>query len=190
MSLPVIADVMRVTYNWNNNNVGRAHNVLHFKTSGGITPADLLTLLDTHQGSGMWDWVSSASAIDTVSFLPLDGSSATTELSSPGGTSWAGHSGSSDTSPQVCGLVKFFTGLRGPSQRGRIFIPHVAETKVLNGVMDDAPGMSTQWNSFITGMQGDGTDLVVASYAHASASNVLTATAENMCSTQKKRLHR
>jgi len=190
MSLPVITDVVRVTFNWNNNNVGRANNVMHFLDTGSLTASDALTLMDSSLGSGCWEWVSSASAIETIEFLPLNGTAATTVLPSPGGSSWQGHSGSSDTSPQVAGLVKFGTAERGPAHRGRIFIPHVAETKVLNGAMDSVATVQSNWESFVAAMATGEFPLVIASYAHASQAAVTNLTAEDMASTIRRRLHR
>lgn len=186
-TLPTISDTIRTTFDWVNTNIGRdAHNVLHFHSTAYNVPA-LHAALVAHVTAGMWDWVSDSSTITTISFLPLDGSSGTTVVDAPTTAAWTGASGTSDCLPQGAGVVKFSTGLKGSSHRGRIFIPHVAEGEQTNGALNDTAAVSTAWEAFRAAMNTAGFQLLVASYTHSSTQDVQAVSADARLRTQRRR---
>lgn len=185
--LPTIADTIRVTLNWKNANLSRtAHNVLHFH-SASYDIAGLNTAIGAHFQAGMWDFVSTASSIDTISYLPLDGSSGTTIITAPATAAFAGQGSGSDCVPQAAGVIRFATGLRGSANRGRTYVPHVAEAEQTNGALADVTACVAAWETMRAAMNTAGKNLEVASYVHAAAHPVTAVSCDGRVRTQRRR---
>lgn len=185
--LPVIADIFRTAIEWSNpNGLGHAANVMHI-SGPGKTPTQLMTSLEARVAAGMWSWVDSASTIDQVVITPLDGTSATVTFNTSGGAKWTGGSGAATGVPQASGIIKLQTGIRGRSNRGRLFLPWVAENEQSNGILQDVTAVNTAWGNFANGLVTDGFALGVASYLHSNWHQATNVSAENHLGTQRRR---
>jgi hypothetical protein len=192
--LPVIADVFRTTLNWTNVSVGTpAANVLHFKTSSsGKSEQEVFDCLDAHVVQAMWDWAAVGSHVATVDIIKLDGASGTHTFTTGNPAKWSG-GGTGEPLPQVAGLLKLQTGLRGRSKRGRIYIPFVGEGETLHGDMADADLVGPAWTTFANAIASDATTptaLGVASYKNADWNQATSIVAEIRSATQRRRQHR
>lgn len=189
MPLPVIPLCHRVTLKWSDTDSGRsAVNVFHIQTNTAQTPLQLYTTINSLVTQAMWDWASGTAAVDTVTILPLDGVSAGVEFATGRPAKWTG-GGLGQSIPQVAGLVKFTTGLRGASHRGRLFVPFVAEGEQDGGRLIDVAAVATAWATFNAALLATGAapKLVVASYHLGSATVVTAISAEALTATQRRR---
>lgn len=191
MPLPIIADTFRTVLTWQDSTTGlAAHNVVHFRTaSSGKTSAQVQTCLDAHVTQAMWDWASTSAVITSVAVTPLDGSSAARVTGTGSPAKYSG-GGSGTALPQVAGEVSFATVLRGPANRGRIFIPFVGEGEVTGRTLIDVATVAAAWGAFLTAIAADGTtpmNLVVASYANSWATGVSSVSAKGNTYTLGKR---
>jgi hypothetical protein len=191
--LPVIANTWRVAVGWHETITGQhAVNVMHFKdTLGGGTATGLQTTLNGHWTAAMVASQANLALADTLSIIALDGTASTVIL--PGPSVVGGTAG--DWIPQVSELVSLKTGVRGRANRGRIYLPFVAEGAVGNGVLMPATvaPLNTAWEAFRVAMQTAHWSLVVASYdrAHSGAGAheniVTTCLVETQTATQRRR---
>ena len=193
MPLPVINFIYRVTLNWLDSVGGQtAANVLHFESFGGST-ASVFAALDTNVDPNMFSYISSAAAVTHLSILPLNGTSPTDDYPVVS-SAWVGQA-AGDYAPNLAGIVKFTTGLRGRDNRGRLYMPFISENDAAKGILDadDVSQAQTGWDAFKGSAAAAGSTLVVASYdrahggAGAHATTVGTITVENICGTQRKR---
>jgi len=189
MPLPTIADVFRVTLNWEVSSGPAPANVLHVRGAG--DPNDVgvafdFALATIADASHLYNCTAAVFAAPTIDILPLDGSSGTTtytldeaiEGGSGGSVIW-----------QAAGVVTLQTGLSGPSHRGRQYVGPIGEDANLAGTLpSDSRGvMVTAWNLFLANMAVADMPLVVASYAHASAANVTAVRVNEYIGTQRRR---
>jgi hypothetical protein len=187
--LPVIANVWRVTLNWQMGDTSQtAANVIHFSAPG-ASASDLLTQLDDVVVANMWDCTSTTGKVTKLSALKLDGTSPTvdkTDLNVDG--RWQGNA-SGQPIPQVAGLVKLRTATRGRSHRGRVFLPWVAEDVTDKGFISTTVQGNIQdaWQDFITVMSAFAYPMVVASYRLHTAAAVTEVVAEAATGTQRRR---
>lgn len=192
--LPIIANVFRLTTKWTSSAGGLAENVMHFRhiagTTAGVAADFAASITQT-----MWGPVSAQAWIASYDVIKLDGSAAT--VSFVGGTTgkWQGGGGNTDPEIAPAAIVKFRTGLRGQSNRGRIYLPFTAEGQLANGVLAGAIVTSTQtaWDNFVAAMAALSTELTVASYDRAhggvgATHHVVTSTVvESVLGTQRRR---
>jgi hypothetical protein len=190
--LPTIPNVYRVALGWTNSDTGlTAANVMHFRKAGS-NPAALFTAFDSHVTQAMWDHTNTHSKIGTMNITPLDGSSVTLpEVITPAAKYGGGFAGTAII-PTAAALVKLVTGKRGRSYRGRLFLPWVDEAAYDEGMIVGAnnAAMQTAWSTFVSAMSGDGFDLVVASYVHSTAENVVGLLCELHTGTIRRRWQR
>ena len=194
MPLPVIADVFRCALEWTDSNTGfPATNVFHVKTAtSGKTSGQVFTCLDAHVTAAMWDWTAATAQIQTVEITPLDGVSAAASFSTGAAAKWRG-GGLGTSLPQVAGIVKFGTGLRGPANRGRMYMPFVGEGEVAGNVLIDAAAVQAAWISYAANLISDGTTpmaLGIASYVHGNFHQTTLINAELQTATQRRRNRR
>ena len=188
--LPIITNVFRTTLNWQITGGPAAHTVMHFNCATGGTAA-VFAALSTNVTSTMWMAQIGTCLITSVSILPLDGIAATVIYSTGSGTKWGGPQvGDYVVAPSV--LVKLTTGARGPSHRGRAFLPYPAEAAIANGALSGSTqgSMQTAWNTFYTAMSSAAVIPVVASYKHSTATNVQSYFVENLLGSQRRRQSR
>jgi hypothetical protein len=191
-ALPVIADVYRLAWLWRHVNSGAtAVNVMHWKKAGS-TPALLYASMNAHMASQMNATTTANAEIYQVDITPLDGTSSTSSFLTGGTERWHGQGVTADMIPQGAAIVKLQTGLRGRSNRGRLFLPFVAESEQVSGTLDPAhpPVMATEWARFLTDMAADGFELGVASYKLATWHVVTQLTIETKMATQRRRMDR
>lgn len=184
MPLPVIANVYRVTLNWNRVGAIRPVNVLNFVSTGSATHVG--SVISGAFTSGMFDCMRTDAILNNLSILPLDGVSGTITYS---GFSVTGNAGTGDFEPSTCAVVSLKTGLRGPKHRGRVFIGPVAQSKDINGTLADAGTIQTSWNTFATAIAAatPTVNLGVASYKFASFQDVATITCDSVVGVQRRR---
>jgi hypothetical protein len=192
--LPVIADVFRLTAKWTSSAGGLGENVMHFKQTA-ATAIDISTDFAASITQTMWGPVSAQAWMYEYDIIKLDGSSSTVTF--PGGVSgkWQGGGGNTDPVVAPAGLVKQQTGLRGQANRGRIYLPFVAEGQQANGALAGAIVTSTQtaWDTFLTAMTAAASLPVVASYdringgAGAHSTIIVKYVVEGILGTQRRR---
>jgi hypothetical protein len=187
-TLPIITNTFRVTLNWTNGSGAPEHtaNVLHFIGNTG-SESDLATSLnstiDDHQDDALIALSSSYLLTDIV-VLPLDGSSGGTAVSVGG----VGGHATGDYIAQGCQVLSMYTGHRGPSGRGRIYLGPVGEVVQENGhIAVTALTFTTAWQDIFDTMSGLGADVAVASYAHAVSRPVTSLAMHSPCFTQRRR---
>jgi hypothetical protein len=190
-ALPTINDVFRVTFEFLSSDAHRANNVLHFRTTG--TDAELAAtindVLDNGGSYNPWTALSNSWECSNINVLPLDGSSAGQDY--PLSPNIVGD-GSGNVLPNCCLLVSLHTSQRGSRGRGRVFVGPVTEDNVSNGVFGTlyAGGVASQWQSFIDDLAAatPAVALVVASYVHSDAHDVLSHRVDLTMATQRRRL--
>lgn len=187
--LPVINDVFRCSIHWVHSSGQRAVNVFHVQSST-LTAQAVANLIDASVTANMWQPVSSSASVQELHVLPLDGSSSTLEKVTTG-TKWAG-STTGDMTPQAACLLSLKTGLRGPANRGRMYLPFIAESSAGNGtlVVASQTTLNAAWLAFIAALGAGGAELVVASYKNANAHQLDSIAAEIPLATQRRRQDR
>lgn len=190
MPLPIIANTFRVAFNWTSATTGQhAINVMHFRTSV-LNAGTLLTLIDASVAATMWNATTGLWAVTRLDCTPLDGSSSTQQAATTG-AKWTGNGGALDFVPALAQVVSLRTGLRGRSNRGRVYLPAVTEALQTAGTLNfSLATQQTAWNTFATAMSVGTAPLVIASYLHATAANVTSQTPEAVCATQRRRQSR
>lgn len=161
MALPIIADTFRVALEWNG---GDAVNVIHvFSLTGDAN--DIADALEASVDSDMWATVSDSYEIDSIVVTALDGTSTSVVRAPTTAADWTGGTGG-EYIPGYATVVSLRTNERGRSKRGRVFLPRLAESAVANGIITsvDLSAMQLAWDTFRTNLNGEGCELVVASY--------------------------
>ena len=189
MPLPVITNVYRCALNWQSGSQ-KSVNVMHVRRAASSASA-VAAALDAWATAGLWGFEPTGTAVNNLVITPLDGTSASYTLPVTG-AKWSGSAGVSEFFPAAAVVVKLTTLLRGRSQRGRLFLPWVAESKQTNGGLDVATQGTTQtaWNTFLGALISAGFPPVVASYLHSSATDVVAMTVETLEGTQRRRQSR
>ena len=185
--LPVIPNTFRVALNWADAGGQTATNVIHILAAG-KTSADVAESLDDQAATGLWESAVTSAGVIEYAITPLDGTTATTHYTPATPASWKG-SQSGDFSPAVAAIVKFGTGARGRSNRGRLYIPFTAESAQVNGGLDGTiqAAMQSQWGTWEAAMAADGFQHVVASYKLAHENAVTNWQVETFLATQRRR---
>jgi hypothetical protein len=155
------------------------------------TPHQIADILDGNVTSDLWTSVANTWAVDDVVVTKLDGTTATFTLSTGRPAKWKGSS-ATDPIPQAATLIKASTNLRGPSYRGRMYLPALGEGIQSGGLLGSivVGSMTTGWTDFLTAMQGDDCPPVVASYKHSSSALIESYLCENESATQRRRQSR
>lgn len=200
--LPVIAQVFRCALRWRDSaSQQTAVNVIHVITdSAGKSPLEVFTCLDAHVTANMWAGVAAGVSVDQVDIIPLNGTSPTSSFTTGHPAKWSGVNGTEAVTSTAC-LVKLKTLVRGRANRGRLFLPFLAEGAQVRGFMESATRTTMQnaWDAFLPAIDTDGTtpmNMVVASYdrihggAGAHATAVDSALVEFPLGTQRRRQQR
>ena len=174
---------------WNDASGQTAVNVMHVR-SAGATAATVATAVDANVTANMWDTVISTASVNSLHVTPLDGVSATL-VRAVSGAKWTGVS-ISEFIPQVATLISLRTPLRGPANRGRLFLPFCSEGDTSAGTVlsSNLALVQTAWNNFLTAMIAATMLPVVASYKHGTATAVTSILAEPHTATQRRRQQR
>jgi len=190
--LPVISNTYRCAFRWHHSDlVTDAVNVMHFRQAS-TNPAALAADLDASISNLLWNFQDSHAKITEIDITPLDGSSTTFPYVTGSGADYTGFSSSHDVIPQGAAIIKMVTAKRGRSYRGRVYLPWVAETFSTNGVLDatTVTNVTNAWVAALASWAAAGPQLVVASYLHQTAEDVIAILCESMLATQRRRLHR
>lgn len=188
--LPVISNVKRITIN--------------FTTYGGVTPACVHHVRgdaadEAQLGEDLWDAfpeglfgpMHAGFEPNSISILPLDGSSATYEAVRPGGVGTDLCLSNNNILPAVACVVSFATGTRGPQGRGRQYVGPITETSVTDGLMEPTviSALQTAWQTYATNLQAITAPLAlqVASYTHEEARTVTSIVVKRPVATQRRR---
>jgi hypothetical protein len=194
MPLPVIAGIYRVSVNQLIGDEPIA-NVLHFSATGSPTAAAVGAAFALG-----WGKTGGISALQSTQLLyktwhvtPLDGSS----IGADGDFSLANKQAGANVSAPVpvnsCLVLTLNTGLRGRSQRGRIYFAGIASSQVDSPAAHWAPGTLTaavtEWGVMVSHWASGTPALapVVASYRLATANLVSGVVARRDFGTQRKR---
>ena len=189
MALPVISACNRVALEWTNTGGGWppvAVNVLHCFGAPG-NEADIAGALNSTLFDNQNDALFSLHedySLTNISVTPLNGTSAAQVFPQTG---TAGHA-TGDPIPQCAVVWTWYTGHRGPSGRGRIYLGPISEAvqddgNLIVGTAD--PGTAIQ--AILDDMDGAGFPLQVASYVHAVARPITSFTIHPVIRTQRRR---
>jgi hypothetical protein len=183
----VVPDGFLCTLLWVRGNGIQPRNVLGFTCVGSTSHVG--TVIAANLNANMFAIMSSSNCFDTISVLPLDGSSASVPFHvSP---TICGGSGGGDVVPALAAIVSAKTAFRGPKNRGRVYLGPVPESKNTNGVLDGATITSVQngWNAFLAGCLTASPPVVpaVISRKHLSAEPITSYFAEGTGGTQRRR---
>jgi hypothetical protein len=139
----------------------------------------------------MWSPMSNGNKIQQVDITPLFADSATQSYLTDGSTKWGGTQ-TGDIVMAGCAVVSMKTTLRGPANRGRVYVGPVTEAANNNGflIAGQSTNMVTKWTSFQTGLIAESMEQVVASYKHSTAITVLTYSVRPALGTQRRRQSR
>jgi hypothetical protein len=161
---------------------------MHFRSASYDIPS-LITAIDANVTAAMWQQTNTASAIDSYTLTPLDGSSASVSHSTGSPAKFSGPQSGGDLVPQASVLVKLTTANRGRSARGRVFLPWPQEGVIANGAYNSTARSTQQtaWNTFLTAMTTANKNVEVASYKLAQNYAVTAALVEANAATQRLR---
>jgi len=167
-----------------------AANVFHIRAPG-LDVSEIGAALPAHIANGDSPWtnlMASVAHTHTLLVTPLDGVTATQEFPITGGAGLL--TGGALVAPTA--VLSLRTALRGPRNRGRIFIPFTGEGGSEDGQLDAGVINTAQAgvDSWIPQILVDGMELVVASYVGEVAHTVTTATVQADLGTQKRRQDR
>lgn len=185
MPLPVIANTYRVVFNWTGTDSDEnVVSVQHFNFTG--TEAQLAAHLNDNLQLHMLEGLLSTTEVTTVDITALDGVSGAQSFPL---TTWSGETGSGDTLPGFNILVLGSTGLRGPANRGRIFLPSPIEAVITDGLLDaaNAVEINDAWTDFVAAMAADAANWGVASYVNATFNAYTTVTVPRMLGVIRRR---
>lgn len=185
--LPVIPNVARVTLRWNHDSGISPRNVWNFNAPT-HTEQQISDFIEAHMIGDMFLAVHQNFHIEGCDVIFLDGTSATHSFNwtiQPEGNA------TGDIIPQVANVVSFHTDVRGPQGRGRMYLGPVGESVVNAGNISFTTLASIRdaWDTFITDtVAADDVLLVVATYTHADAATVRSATVKQLTGTQRRRM--
>jgi len=188
--LPVIANVFRVTLEWNTVNGVTPRNVMHFKDgSGAASVTGVLNTVKSHFQADQFLAMKDSYQITSVTGIKLDGSSGSVTVDS---TAAANNTGGSTGAiiPAESAVIKLATGLRGRDNRGRVFVGPVTENSSEAGLLVESirTAMTGAWVDFAIAMAGDNIALGVASYRHTHWNQVLDLVCRSRVGSTRRRL--
>lgn len=162
-------------------------NVLHMRAPSATAievGSGIAASLQPHQFEGL----AGDHVLNSISVLPLDGTSAAETAS---GGAYTSGSGSGDRSPATSIVVSHHTLTRGPRGRGRTYIGPIVESVMQDGLVPigNQAEIVLAWEDFQTALQalGNPIDFVVASYKHATADVVTSERCDAVLGTQRRR---
>jgi hypothetical protein len=186
--LPVIADTYRVVWDWSTAIGLSATNVFHIRAATGDED-DIDADIEAAGDLDMFLALYNGANIAVQSIQKLDGTSAARVYDAP---LWGSGGGAGDAIPQAAAIVKETTALRGPSHRGRLYLPFVSEGSQNGGFINTGitATMQTAWEAFRDNMATASKPMVVASYVHSTAQDLTGVRVEGIIGTQKRRVDR
>lgn len=196
MPLPVIANTFRVgVVQQVSGVVDQLVNVIHVHTSGGLTEADVADNVETAWSARLASQQDNNLLYVETDVLELNGTSGTLQHSW-GASPAHGTHGSNEMAPlSTAAIVTLRTGLAGRSNRGRVFFGGLQRSQIdqnTGDALDSSAVTAIQgaWDLFISDLSSAGSDLVVASYVHATEHVVTQAKVRSYLGTQRRRVNR
>ena len=198
--LPVIANVIACHVRGTLPNGRQWVNGYHVLKPGGMSIATAIATIDpllvalyntAHAGGGisLLSVMSTGLHMSDISYLPLDGSSATSTVSH----ALAGGEATDQLANSTAITVTSQTGLRGRDKRGRVFLPPICENQNFPGGVPN-PALITGWQINFNGYLADATTAtifpVVASYKHATQNLITKYVVRAVYSSRRKRVPR
>jgi hypothetical protein len=190
MPLPVIDNCFRVTWNFQQYLGVRPAIVQHFLTA----TADVVDLGEAIWGNtvdGIFGPMHTSFEPQSITIIPLDGTSASTEVARPAGVDTELCNGSGEILPAVAALFSLRTNTRGPQGRGRSYIGPICESTCSDGVLDGGWIVDTQnaWNTWLglLASSDPSIGICVASYAHDVAHLATSGLCRRVLATQRRR---
>lgn len=190
MPTPTISNVWRVVLLWNGVAGITPRNIFHVRTLTSDV-ADLAGFIndafqDAAAAADQFHGKHGSDKLTAFSLQPLDGATAATDWPvTPNITP----PGTGEVVPSTCSVVSFKTAQLGPRGRGRMYVGPLIEGDQADGVTSTT--LRTQqlagWDTFIDSLDGNGVKLVVASYAHADAHDVVTVRIDRLIGNQRRR---
>jgi hypothetical protein len=191
MPLPVIADVFRVTLDWNTVDGVTPRNVINVRCTDTSDVSDIAgAFSDAYSGLSVSPWkpMSSSAECGSLTILPLDGTSAGIEVFMD--THFFGSSGGSIV-PSTAVLMKFQTSVRGPRGRGRQYIGPCTEDVIDSGMITTTlrTDVHDAWVAFIEALAtgSPSIEFGIASYVHADFNTLEQVICELAVGTQRRR---
>jgi len=190
MPLPVIANIVRCSIEWGAagviQNPDRSVNVMHVEASSG-SAQDIADALS--EGWSTLDatlvTIPSSYVVQNITVLPLDGTTAGTPCVP---AIQAEGLGSGEYISQGCLVMSWHTAARGPAGRGRTYLGPICENQQSSGQGAwDPASVAAEGQELIDFMQAASFPLVVASYVHAVAHTITSATNDGAVRTQRRR---
>lgn len=187
--LPVIAGIYRVTLDWRYGIQLTAHNVLHFDDQAASgSEASLFAALGANLDGNMVETMGNQCSLDGIDIIPLDGVSSSTHHALDG-TFTGQQTGEAIT--QAATIVSQYTGVRGAANRGRVYLPFVAENAQNAGLLTAAlrTTQDAAWETFRVAMEADDWPMAQVSYLNAVARAVTSIAVKPVVGTQRRRLN-
>jgi hypothetical protein len=187
--LPVIADVFRVSFEWESVYPDSPINVVNISCPTG-DEADVAAGVEAAFQPSQFDFISSAYSLSSLFVTKLDGVSAGQRFPLTPVTGGA----SGEIVSEQTAVVSLGTTQRGPRGRGRIYLGPTTEAMVAHGVMTSmvAASIASIWQDWANAMiAGSPSQAIgVASYLHADWNQATTITCKVNVGTQVRRLRR
>jgi hypothetical protein len=189
--LPTITDVYRVTLLWSLVSGVRPVNVFHVRKASS-TASDVADDVEAAIVAGftpqnMFRPMGSGYTLESFEVLPLDGTSTTFQRNMlPHGIT-GGSSG--EIIPQAAGVISLKTDQRGARGRGRMYLGPTTEGSDDAGILNSAIASATLtgWGNFIASLTAAACPLVIASYLHVDAHDVVNVRVDSVVGTQRRR---
>jgi hypothetical protein len=189
--LPVIPDVFRITLRWSMVSGVRPVNVFHVRAPAS-TAADVANdvrtaILAGFSPQNMFRPMASGYTLEEFDVLPLDGTSPVFQKNMLPDNIIGGSTG--EIIPQAAAVISLKTTIRGARGRGRMYLGPTTEGTDTAGLIDGpiAAATLTGWGNFIASLSASGSDLVIASYVHSDAHDVLNVRVDSVVGTQRRR---
>lgn len=190
MALPVIPNVMRVTYNFESY-LGVTPRIIHHFLTATADEVEFGENLWAALPDGLFGPMHSSFEPYSLSVIALDGVQATAIVPRPTTDPPELCNANGEILPAVCALVSLRSGIRGPRGRGRSYVGPICENTCSDGVLDGLWINDTQaaWDALpgALGAMDPAAGLAVASYVHEEANLVQSIIVERPLATQRRR---
>lgn len=190
MALPVIANTVRVTWEFKSYLGVTPRIVQHYRTAT-ANMSDLGAAIWNNAADGIFGPMHESFEPEALALLPLNGTSATTIVANPFPSDSNLCNGTGQIMPAVAALMTWRTLLRGPRGRGRSYIGPVVESAVSDGVLDEPwlSDLEDAWTATLGALSGEdpSISLCVASYVHEESTVVASGRSVRTLATQRRR---
>lgn len=194
MPLPIIERTYRVSLTYRDVGGATAANIFHLQHDevSTWTAASVAAQVETSWNTNQHQVTSTGAVMNDITVTPLDGITASASRT-PVGAKFSGQAGGT-SNPAIAGVLSLHTAKRGASNRGRLYVPFVAEGIFASGLIDatNTGLVVTGWDTFRNALAAlaDPLELVVASYLLEDATPVTSVTMSRVAGTVRRRQSR